>query len=178
MNYLETAIAELIRSNVDKRHPFRTMVLGTSGGDYPQLRTVVNRKFSKNDGITFYTDSRSPKVNQILANPQVSLLFYHPKKKLQLRILGIANFLDQSSDQYRQALQSIKQSPSAKDYTTALPPGSHIDSVEYAYGDTLNAAVVQVELKEIEVLLLDRDGHQRRLYTIEDGDWMEQVLVP
>jgi len=178
MELLDLTIAELVRSNVDKRHPFKTMVLGTVEGSIPQLRTVVKRNFHKSKGITFYTDSRSPKVAQIRQNPQVSLLLYHPKKKLQVRISGEAHIASSESALHKSALQSIEQSRSRTDYMTVLPPGHVINDTEVTYGDHLSVAVIQVVLTKMDVLVLDRQGHQRRAYSLESDQWIETTLVP
>ncbi|NNM21982.1 MAG: pyridoxamine 5'-phosphate oxidase, partial [Flavobacteriaceae bacterium] len=92
MNLLPFIKAELLLTNTDKNHPFRHFFLSTFG-KYPETRTVVNRGVTEDLEITFFTDSRTPKVEQIKENNKVSALFYHPGKLLQLRLYGQAHII-------------------------------------------------------------------------------------
>ena len=47
-------------------------------------------------GITFFTDGRSPKVQDIVKNPYASALFYWPTLARQIRIVGVVTLLDDS----------------------------------------------------------------------------------
>ena len=74
------------------RHPFYRPILTTIDGNNPEVRTVILRGFSEKDRtLICYCDARTPKVSQIRGNPNVSWLFYHPKKWLQLRLSGTAS---------------------------------------------------------------------------------------
>ena len=85
-------IGELKGGVTDPNHPFKFGTLATLGlGNLPRLRTIRIRDFDpQNMRLTFYTDSRSKKILHIKENNKVSLLFYHPKKLLQLRLEGLA----------------------------------------------------------------------------------------
>ena len=82
---------ELQRGASKKGHPFRYFTLGTVGLErLPRLRTIVLRRISEDLTLTFYTDRRSKKLIHIKENNKVSLLFYHPKKLMQLKVEGLA----------------------------------------------------------------------------------------
>jgi pyridoxine/pyridoxamine 5'-phosphate oxidase len=60
---------ELGRASLDRHHEWRTPVLASADADgLPEARTVVLRQVDAVAGqLTFYTDSRSPKVAQLQA---------------------------------------------------------------------------------------------------------------
>ena len=53
MILFDLAKAELIRSNADRRHPFRYLSLATHGV-YPEIRTVVKRKNDSGTGYNYF----------------------------------------------------------------------------------------------------------------------------
>ncbi len=180
MELLELARAELLRSNVDRKHPFRLMYL-SSLGDYPETRTVVKRKATSDFVLTFFTDSRSPKVGQIRKNSKVSALLYHPKKKLQLRLYGQAELIDEEHGDFNLYLQSVKESPSLKDYSTMQAPGVPLPAGPEApvlFGDEIHFIAIEVKPEKLDILLLGRDSHARSLYQYKGGEWHQQRLVP
>lgn len=179
LNLLDLAKQELIHSNVDKKHPFRYFVLA-SFGIYPEVRTVVKRKIDTDFNIIFFTDSRSKKVNDIRENNKVSALFYHPKKQLQIRVKGQARFVQKEEAEFLEYFNMVEQSPSKQDYTTLEAPATKLKEDEtILYGDILYFLAIKIIPQEIEILLLDREGHQRILYTQNtEKDWMPQSLVP
>ncbi len=171
------AQAELIRSNADRRHPFRYFWL-TTLDHFPEVRTVVQRKAETDFRITFFTDARSPKVQHILKNPRVSALFYHPKKKLQLRLNAEAT-VQTSGEPYRSFRQEVEQSGSLKDYTSRRAPGTPIqEGIEAQAGEEVNFAVVQLNPVRLDILQLGREHHLRARYRLQNGVWEEQKVVP
>ena len=69
--------------------PFHWPVLGTKAKEGCSLRTVILRRVSVPDRILVcYSDARSVKVQEIMICSQASWLFYHPEKKIQVRISG------------------------------------------------------------------------------------------
>ncbi|MCO6477651.1 MAG: pyridoxamine 5'-phosphate oxidase family protein [Phaeodactylibacter sp.] len=178
MELFELAKAELLRSNADHRHTFRYFSLATFGL-YPEVRTVVAREVSQGLSVLFFTDSRTPKVAQIRENPRVSALFYHPKKKLQVRMKGWAELIDEENDEYGPLLERIKNSDALKDYTALQAPGSKVmDTLDVIYGEGIHFMAVRITPQQMDVLQLGRNQHQRRGYTLEDGEWKEAILIP
>ena len=92
-NSLETDIwAQLQRASVDKHHEWRRPILATNSlkselNRWPEARTVILRAVNLTQKeLTFYTDSRSPKVAQIVANPHATLVFWSKRLNWQLRV--------------------------------------------------------------------------------------------
>lgn len=180
MDLFEQANAELIRSNADRKHPFRLMYLSTFG-EYPEVRTVVKRKVDPDLNLIFFTDSRSPKVTQIRDNPKVSVLFYHPKKKLQLRLYGKAVLIDHGHGDFDRYWQSVQGAPSLQDYTTVKAPGSPIGQESEAqalFGEEVYFVAVQILTEKLDVLQLGRESHQRSRFVRDKDNWIQQELVP
>lgn len=84
---------ELINGYVKRGHPFRYFTFATIQNNIPRLRTVVLRKLLPDFTLLVYTDLRSQKVTDIKQNNNVSSLFYHPKKLLQIKIEGKAEII-------------------------------------------------------------------------------------
>ena len=93
---------ELHRGALDPKHPVRYVNLGTTGENFPQVRTVVLREVTQELDFLVYTDFRSEKVKEIQACPKVALHFYHPKKMLQIRVEAMAeiHFQNDLSEQH------------------------------------------------------------------------------
>ena len=170
---------ELHKSIVQKKHPFRYFTFATLGQENkPRLRTVVLRKITKDFTLTFYTDARSKKITHIKDNNRVSLLFYHPKKLLQLQIEGVATIIDDKT-KLKDSWNGV-QPNSKKDYTTYRAPGSPIDNPDnVSYLEDENY-FCQVEITPliIEYLRLKRPNHLRIRYSKTNTDWEGQILVP
>ena len=171
--------AELRKGTSKKGHPYRYFTLATVGtGSVARLRTVVLRRVSEDFKLIFYTDRRSKKITHIKENNHVSLLFYHPKQLLQLKIEGKAHIV--SDPEELQKYWSGVQPSSRKDYTTKSAPGSpvsHPDNVEYLE-DKDYFAIIEVVLSEIEYLKLKRPNHLRVLFTKEEENWSGEFLAP
>ncbi len=176
----EKIIQELKKGAFKKGHFFKYFTLATLGVDqFARLRLVALRNVSDDLKLTFFTDKRSKKILHIKENNRVSLLFYHHKKLIQLRIEGIARI---NTDQF-QIQKSWEQVgvEGRKDYITKEAPGSTIenpDTLEYlAEGDYFS--IVEVEPFRIEYLKLKKNGHTKIKYAKEvNGSWSSEYLVP
>ena len=178
MELLTIAKAELLRSNADQDHPFRYFCFGTQG-DFPELRTVVKREVLEDLSVVFFTDSRTPKVQQIQMEPKVSALFYHPLKQLQIRIKGSARLIDEEHQAYPKYFQQVQQGLAKKDYSSLGIPGTPSkDESEIIYGDTIHLMVVKIIPQEFDIVQLGQDRHYRSRYRKNDMIWIETKLVP
>lgn len=171
------------------RHPFYRAVLTTLNGKKPELRTVILRGFSEEDRILIcHCDARSPKVTQIQENPNVSWLFYHPKKWLQLRLSGTAQVHtdDETAESHwkkvklhnriNYSAESPPGSPIEKPVSD--PPDSHPDSASKLPGHPdarKNFAVIVCRFDELDWLRLKLTGHIRAKFHWEgnrmDASW-------
>ena len=178
----EQAKQELMRSNVDRKHPFRFFYLGTMALDRqgPAVRTVVKRGIDADLKLLCYTDARSPKMQQIVANPKVSVLFYHPRKQLQIRMKGNAQIIDEELDLYKKHLNIVQQSRSITDYTTDEAPGNILGpgQMNPLFSTTIHFALIRIKPLELDILQLNRDGHQRILCQCSERGWKIQAVIP
>lgn len=170
---------ELRLGTSEKGHPFRFFSLGTMGLDGTiGLRTVVLRNVSNSLQLTFYTDSRSPKITEIQKNNTVSALFYHSSKMIQLRIEGKAHIEKDDSVLKKKwkAIPNVAQ----KDYNTNQPPGSNIpNSEEIQYLTEKNHfCMVHIIPNRIDFLKLGQPFHTRIEFSREGKEWKGNYLVP
>ncbi len=177
--FLDEAKDELQKALVKKGHPFRYFTLATVGLDkMARLRTVVLRKITQDLKLIFYTDRRSKKITHITENSKVSLLFYHPKLMLQLKIEGKARIV-KDEDMLKTYWNGI-QPNSRKDYITQQAPGSTLkspDTVEYLDEEN-HFCMVEIEPFKIEYLKLKRPNHLRVRFSKDDDKWDGEFLVP
>ena len=82
----------LSRGVKDRKSNFHYTTLCTIGENLkPQARTVIFRHFdSEKFHISIHSDYRSKKIKEILANKNICLVFYDDKKKIQIRVRGVA----------------------------------------------------------------------------------------
>lgn len=170
---------ELQKGVHKKGHPFRYCTLATVGLEtLPRLRTVVLRKVSEDLKLTFYTDKRSKKLIHIKENNKVSMLFYHPKQLLQVKVEGLASSI--TDENILKKYWSGVQTNSRKDYTTENAPGSTIsnpDQLEYLNNEN-HFCIVEIEPFRIEYLKLKRPNHLRVQYSKVENSWEAEFLVP
>ena len=163
----------------EKGHPFRFFTLGTVGLDrMARLRTVVLRKVTDDLKLTIYTDSRSKKIIHLKENNKVGLLFYHPEKMLQFKVEGLARVYKDTAA--TKAVWEAIAPAAQKDYTTAMAPGSSLqtpDQIQYLEGKN-NFCVVEVTPFKIEYLQLQRPHHLRIRFSLREGSWTSDYLVP
>ena len=75
----------------DRHHPWHTPTLANVGDGIAQVRTVVLRSAdAESRVVSCHTDSRSPKIAQLEADPNFSWHFYDRDAKVQLRAYGRA----------------------------------------------------------------------------------------
>ena len=75
-------LQDLYSAVKDAAHEYHLFTVATSVNNIPELRTVVLRDIDlDNYKISFHTDSRSPKYNQLIKNSLVSALFYSISKR-------------------------------------------------------------------------------------------------
>lgn len=179
---LKSILDELRKGAVQKKHPFHQLVLSSSGGEYVSSRWVVFRKLTPDNQFLIFTDVRSEKVKELQQNPNASLLFYHPRQGLQVRINGKAQLHhhDELSTTY---WPGVKGSPGAKSYQTLQAPGESTFTIHEGNNtnpefDDQHFMVISVVTHHIEALQLDRDQHIRVSFAKEGDAWKGTFLVP
>ena len=84
-----TAWDLMYRAAVNRNDAMRTPSLATFDGFKVHQRTIVLRKVDKSDQLLyFFTDRRSPKVTHLERDNQLNVLFWHPRKKVQIEAIG------------------------------------------------------------------------------------------
>lgn len=167
---------QLQRAGVDKHHEWRSPVLVTNGlADdenkiWPEARTVILRSVNlSTKQLVFYTDSRSPKVTQLLANPNAMLVFWSKRLNWQLRI-KVTFSVQTEGELVQKTWVVVKQSPSAGDYLSVQAPGETLLQIPalHTQAEKNNAqiakpcfALLTASVIEIDWLALNRAGHQR-----------------
>jgi hypothetical protein len=174
---------ELSRAVHDKHHAWRTPVLasvampddGPLGAD---ARTVVLREVkAEARQLLIYTDTRSPKVAQLRANPAATLLFWSPQKHWQLRVSAAVALLTEEAE-VAQRWQRVKSSPSAGDYLSPLAPGAVLPGSSAAPlpGPAPHFGVLVATATHFDWLELGRSGHRRAGFDLVTGQ--ARWLVP
>lgn len=169
---------ELENAHQQRGHGWRTPVLATTDAHgLAQARTVVLRTVDPSAAqLRVYTDGRSPKVAELLAQPRATLVFWSKELQWQLRIEALCNVLTQGPE-VAAAWEQVRQTASAGDYLTATAPGSeHPAPIAAATqaGGHHHLAVVVAQVVSMDWLALSRAGHQRARW--RDGRWT--WLVP
>ena len=160
---LEDALSELTRGTVDRKHPFRFVTFTTvSSEGLPQSRMVVCRKVDRAmRTVRIYTDARSPKMKDLAHQNRASLLFWHPKKRWQIRLDVETSILEAQN-----ALYDHLPIAGQHAYNTLLPPSQQVDELSeaHAWQTTYTAehfSVIEGRILTMEILQLKDKEHLR-----------------
>ena len=182
---------ESLRQGKEKsRSPFHQGVLATQTINGPEARYVVLRQADQASAhVSFHTDIRSPKVQQLKDTPLISWCFYGEGQ--QLRLQGNARFYHGDTHSREGWEQASVMSRRA--YLTSRAPGSVLSAPTIESAVTLggvamsaeentlslnNFMLVQIQLTSLEVLVLKSSGHLRALFTFSNNAWQGQWLAP
>jgi hypothetical protein len=168
------SIALLGKAATDRRSPMHTPSLATLGLDgRPRNRIVVLRHYDVPSlSLRFHTDIRSDKFEELGHDARVSMLFYDPAEKIQLRVEGTAERHVEGSVAEEAWLSS--QAMSRHCYATNPSPGSEIgvgDGFTLPKGRALtdegrvNFSAIRVTFNRLEWLWLGSAGHRRALFS-------------
>lgn len=164
---LDEAWKMLQRGAARFNDPFHRPVLGTAGSEGAALRTVILRQFiPARRLLVCHTDARAPKVREIASASRVCWLFYHPKKKVQLRIAGGATL--HADDQLADAQWEATQITSRLNYCAVAPPGSAVARPSSGLPDFLR--------RKVPTLFETERGRQNFMAIagrIESMDWLK-----
>lgn len=173
-------------------HPFHCPSISTMNGISPEIRTVVLRKvIAEEKTLIFHTDYRSPKIDQIYKNNNISWLFYDAKSRIQLRIKTLATI--HHKDEITLKRWNDSRLESKKCYLVPQAPSSlasypgdglpeHIErkdlnevSLKMGYD---NFAVVKNIVSQIDWLFLKHDGHRRAQFILGEHEVEKFWLIP
>lgn len=180
---------DLFRGAVQTRHAFHTPMLASVHSGSPKVRTVVLRKtVTAERQLWFYTDVRSPKVQEFRANDNASVAFWDSRKSVQLRTKGKITVHHQ--DELSKGIWQTIPPKNRKDYATNLPPGAAMQSPENAISipDELtelntdayfkNFALLLLTVDAIDYLKLSREGHVRAQFVWNGTAWNKIFVIP
>ena len=172
---------ELGRASLDRHHEWRTPVLASADADgLPDARTVVLRQVDAVAGqLTFYTDSRSPKVAQLQSQASAMLVFWSARLSWQLRV-RVACSVITDGPEVEALWQGVKQSAAVGDYLSPRPPGALLPpSSGMADAPKANVpapihsfALLRAQVLQMDWLELSRDGHRRAQLSANTWDWL------
>ena len=174
----------LSRGVADRRSPFRSPALGTTGLDgQPRLRTVVLRGFDPGARrLVVHGDVRAGKMAEIARDARVMLHVWDEGGQVQVQAAGTA--VVQTGGAARGEWDRLHPGSRAT-YRVRLTPGTVLDDPAVADGDPVgeeaafaNFAVIGVRMTGLEWLHLGRDGHRRAVFTWTDVGVDARWLVP
>lgn len=176
----------------DFRSPFHRASLTTISDNRPCVRMVILREFSEKDRtLICHCDARSPKVFEIRNNPNVSWLFYHPGKWLQVRLSGTASV--HTDDDTAESRWEKVNLPHRVNYCALTPPGTPTEKPTSGLPDFLrdkarqltdipgarrNFAVIVCRFDEMDWLLLKLTGHVRAKFYWKDNRMEASWVIP
>jgi len=153
---------ELQRAVGERDHEWRTPVLaGVDADGRPQARTVVLRKADP-IGMTLqvYTDSRSPKVADLLGRPDAVLVFWSRKLSWQLRA-RVTVQVHTDGHLVQAAWEQVSRTASAADYLAPAAPGAVFALTAQEDSASHHLAVLLATIDALDWLELAREGHRR-----------------
>ena len=161
-----------------QRHPMRFPTVMTTAHNIPNARTMILRDVLPNS-LIFFTDKRSPKIQDIHSNPHTAIHSYDSKNKLQIRIRAQTFLVEEHPERNRWRNMGLNR---FQDYGTDLPPGTPIQErkIPAATVETAreNFCILEALVTDIELLKLSREGHQRVEWKNQDDLWQLIRLVP
>lgn len=141
----------------------------------PEIRTLVLRDADRNSrSLTWHTDSRSPKVEQLQSNAESSILFWSPENRVQL-VLRCTTQVIKEGKLWEEAWES-SQLTSRRAYLGDQAPGDETGEMCVNFPDEFitrpptsaeslagkeNFAVLQTIAYEMDFLLLRQSGNVR-----------------
>lgn len=170
---------ELALATQQRDHAWRRCVVATAGLDGPEARTMVLRECDPpGRWLALYTDARSPKLKQVVADPRAQIVCWSPVLKWQLR-LRCRLQLETEGLAVSTRWARVRFSPGAQDYLSHLPPGAvlepatphaqgkpHPDAIEHHH-----FAVLIAHVQAIDWLELHEAGHRRAVFDGNTSAW-------
>ena len=173
----------LIRALHDKKHPYRLAVVsGLDASGRPRGRTVVLRQADRGSAtLSLYTDARTTKIAGLEHNNWLCWTFWHPRQNLQTIASGPSEILAVTDSRpYFDQLAEYNW----KDYASPITPGrALVDSAPTAVDPAIieararhNFRIIRTQLQEMDILRLDRVGHERMIAKRVGSAWETQTV--
>ena len=172
--------------------PFHWPVLGTTAKNGASLRCVILRQFIMPGRVLVcHSDARADKVQEISDSGKVSWLFYHPQRKVQLRISGYA--ILHADDQFADEQWAAAKATSRLNYCAIKPPGTPVDRPSSGLPDFLHRKVpdllntgkgrhnfmaITCRIDSMDWLVLRVMGNRRARFDWDEAGQNAQWLIP
>ena len=180
---LDRVWAALMTGAQPGRTPFTVLQLATSGLDSaPKVRSVILRSADAERGtVSFFTDIRSAKVEEMRHEPRVSLIGYDADAGIQIRLEGKAT-IDTDGPEKAAAWAACRSSTRAL-FRHPLPSGTPISGpAEAAPADDVdgerNFAVIVVSVIRIGWLDISGPLHLHAVFQRHGRDWRGGWVSP
>ena len=189
---LEKIWRMLERGATHYNDPFHWPVLGTGGKEGTGMRCVILREFSLSERLLVcHTDARAAKVQEIAQSSKASWLFYHPQRKVQLRISGEASL--HADDSFADRQWNAIGIATRLNYCAVEPPGTPLDRPSSGLPDFLlkkaptvldteksrrNFMAIACRIDSIDWLVLQVMGNRRARFEWDKTGMKSTWLVP
>ena len=178
---IEIEIWELLNQSASSANsPFHQGVFASITDNIPEQRTVILRNANRVEKtLSFNTDIRSLKIEQLKTNNSVSWLFYDKTLKVQLRMYG--KTVIHVDDTVTEMAWEKSRLSSKMCYTTQQKPGSFINEPEFIEVNQSNIepellnfahdnfAVIETKVHAIDFVFLNRKGNKRAYLDYESN---------
>jgi hypothetical protein len=163
---------ELARAMREQGHAWRVMTLATVDAGRADARAVVVREVDPTARtLRFYTDARSPKVQQLRARPDGVLLAWSPALGWQLR-MPVRLALEPDADVLAAHWAGVESIGATNDYRAAQPPGTPVAHHAPERGDRAHFALVRAEVMALDWLELHPLWHRRARFEGGASSWL------
>jgi len=183
----------LVNGAVQGRNPLHNAVVANMGLPGINMRTVVLRKaLPIEKQLSFYTDIRSGKWEEIERENAISWLLYDAGARIQIRASGLASL--HQTDELADRAWSSSNVSNRKSYLSVLLPStatfnpvsglsqameSEDITLEQTEEGRKNFGVIITQIKWMEWLWLNGNGHRRASFVYDKaGGFTASWLVP
>ena len=151
----------------------------------PENRTVVFRSFDeKRNTIRVISDLRTPKVAEIAANCNVAICWYFSRTREQFRFSATACVITGEQNQHliTESWQALSEQGKKQflwgQPKTPLDENAHLVAVEPANRVPTHFCVIELAVKTADYLNLRGNPQYRELYSLDNGQWIAEPVIP
>lgn len=189
---LQSSFHLLDDAAINRKSPLHCPVVASIGDKGPNQRIMVLREFDKDKYmLRFHTDYRSPKVNELANNENISILGYDPEKRIQLKLYGTAKIYNEGDLTTEAWIQTDAMGrrcylcePGSGAKSSAPDSGLSRDlqnrrpTIEETEAGRKNFAIMIVQLNQIDWMFLSSKGNRAASYHFENDKWLGHWLIP
>lgn len=174
LDAIEAAVwAEIERAAKEPGHAWRNPVLATVDGTAADARTVVLREVdAAQKQLLIYTDTRAPKVAQLMSHPIGTLLMWSAALSWQARC-RVRLSVEDSGLAVASRWAKVQHSRSAADYLAPLAPGATLHAAAPTAARREHFGVITAEVVLIDWLELHAQGHRRAVFEGGGRRWVQ-----